>query len=79
MLCNGNLSLVKGENIGFICCLWNQTYIGEGKNVDQRRVFETELVEGKDLSGSWKRSTELSSLLNTLHTAAASLRSDSLP
>lgn len=74
MLCNGNLSLLKGEDIGFICCLWSQTYIGEGKKVDQKRVFETELVEGKDLSGSSKRGAELSSLLNTLHAAASSLK-----
>lgn len=47
--------------------------------MDQKRVFETELVEGKDLYGSSKRSSELSTLLNTLHAAASSLRSDSLP
>jgi len=70
MLCNGNLSLLKGEGIGFICCLWSQTYTGEGKKVDQKRVFETELEEGKDLLGSSKTSTELLLLLNTLHTAA---------
>lgn len=40
--------------------------------MDQKRVFETELTEGKDLSGSSKRSSELSTLLNTLHTAASS-------
>lgn len=33
--------------------------------MSQRRVFETELEEGKDLSGSSKRSAELSSPLNT--------------
>lgn len=53
--------------------------MGEGKKVDEKSGFETELVEGKDPSGSSKRSTELSSLLNTLHAAAPSLRSDSLP
>ena len=79
MLCNGNVSLLKGEDIGFICCLWSQTYIGEAKKVDRKRVFETALVEGKDLSGGSKRSAELSTLLNALHTAASSPRSDSLP
>lgn len=33
--------------------------------MSQRRVFEIELEEGKDLSGSSKSSTELSSPLNT--------------
>lgn len=39
MLCNGNLSLLKGEDTGFICCLWSQTYIDKGEKGGSEEGF----------------------------------------
>lgn len=77
MLCNRNLSIKRGSQRFYLLPMEPDIHRRGGKKWI-RRGFLRELMEVKDLSGSSKRRAELSTLLNTLHSATSSLRSDSL-